>query len=241
MKGLLGYLVSLVLGLLGLLTLAASPARAGTLDCDRAAGAVALAVCADDTLTELDRHLAASLAGARAALGEGGNGTGGAACLAEDQARWETEVRNPCGGSAYCLRRVYLDRLAALDGLQPEASRVTAFDLPEVAVLVTALPPEPEDQAAGSQVVGGPYALMGQLMHEREDAQNMGLAIRTLTGRSTVLVPDMDIGNSPAHAALESAIRSGSKATYRVEGRMNPATGGFALNQCRFVYRLAGE
>ena len=232
----LGFAVSALLGCLVLLTLASAPARARALDCNHAAGAVALAVCADDALPELDRLMAAALAGARAALGEGE--TGGAVCLAEDQDRWEREVRQPCGGSADCLRRVYLERLATLDGLQPGANRITAFDLPDAPVLVTALPPVPE---ARGQPVGGPYALTGQLVHESEDAENMGLAIRSLAGRSTVLVPDMDIGDSPAHAALQSAIKAGGDATYRVEGRMNPMTGGFAMNQCRFVYRLPEE
>lgn len=101
MTGLLVFLILLVLG--GVVLLAA-PAVAGD------AGA----------LPELNRHLTASLAGARAALGV----DGGAACLAQDQKRWEMEVHAPCGSNADCLCHVTLERLAALDGLQPGASRI---------------------------------------------------------------------------------------------------------------------
>lgn len=188
---------------------------------------------AELTPAELNRHLAASLAGARAALGEGPDG--GAACLTQDQQRWELEVRKPCGMDAGCQRRVVLERLAALDGLQPGVSRVKAFELPEGPVLVAALPPA---QEAEGQAAGTPFAMTGHLVHESGDPENMGLAIRSAAGRSAVLVPDMDIGNSPTHAALQSAMRSAPKAIYRAEGRLDPATGGLALNQCLFVYRL---
>ena len=219
MKGLLGYLIALVLGCLAL----SAPAVAQ----DAA------------SLPELNHHLVASLAGARTALGE--EASGAVSCLAEDQKRWEQEVRVACGSNADCLRRVTLERLAALDGLQPEASRITAFDLPKVPVLVAALPPV--QGAAGQQSLsaGTPFAVIGQLIHEREDEQNMGLAIRSPAGRSVVLVPDMDIGNSPAHRALESAIRAGARATYRASGQLDPTTGGLALNHCRFVHQWPGE
>lgn len=217
MKGLFGFLIVLVLASCGLI----APVAAQEVP----------------SLSELNRTLAASLAGARAALGEGADG--GAACLAEDQARWELEVRKPCGTDEGCQRRVLLERLAALDGLQPGVSRITAFALPKAPVLVTALPPaqETDGQAAG-QGSGTPFAVTGHLVHESGDIENMGLAIRSAAGRSAVLVLDMDIGNSPTHAALQSAMRSDSKGLYRAEGKLDPATGGLARNQCLFVYRL---
>lgn len=212
MKQLFGFLVALVLGWL------AFTAPAGAQDAA--------------AMDELNRHLAAYLDGARKALGE--DAEGGAACLMQNQKQWEREVRAPCRTDAGCLRRVTLERLAVLDALQPGASRITAFPLPRTPALIAALPPIDEAQDAAA----APFAVTGQLVHESEDIENMGLAIRSAAGRSTVLVPDMDIGSSPTHTALQSALRSAPKATYRAEGLLDPATGTFALNQCRFVYRL---
>lgn len=217
MKQLFGFLIALVLGWL-------------------ASTAPAFAQADGASVAELNRHLAAYLDGARKALGE--DAEGGAACLTQDQKRWELEVRAPCGTDAGCLRRVTLERLAALNALQPGASRITAFPLPKAPVLIAALPPIAEAQGAAA---ASPFAMTGQLVHENEDIENMGLAIRSAAGRSTVLVPDMDIGSSPTHTALQSALRSAPKANYRAEGLLDPATGTFALNQCRFVYRLPGK
>jgi len=231
MKGLSGFLKTLALGSIALLIHALiAPALFAP-----AAAAEAPA------LPELNRHLAAALAGARAALGAEGDGANAAACLAEDQKRWEQEVRIACGSNADCLRRVTLERLAALDGLQPEASRVTAFDLPKVPVLVTALPPAQNAASQHSLSAGTPFAVIGTLIHEQEDAQNMGLAIRSPAGRSVLLVPDTDIGNSPAHTALQSAMRANPDTTYRASGQLDPTTGGLALNHCRFIYQWPEE
>ena len=224
MKGLFGFLIALVLASLGQI----APAFAQ----DTAATSPKL------TSAELNRYLASYLAGARAALGEGAEGS--ATCLTQDQKRWELEVRKPCGTDEGCQRRVLLERLAALDALQPGASRITAFRLPKAPVLVTALPPAQQagGRAAAGLVADTPFAVTGHLVHESADAEKMGLAIRSAAGRSAVLVPDMDIGNSPTHAALQTAMRSDPKANYRAEGTLDPATGGLALSQCLFVYRL---
>lgn len=252
MKGLFGFLMGLALGCLALLAPAqVAPALgAPALGAPAPESARESAATADQTPAELERHLAAYVAGARVLLGEGEDGA--AACLDADQQRWEQTTRAACAGDAACLRRAILARLATLDSHQPGASRITAFPLPRAPVLVTALPPvaELEDASGGDRNADVPLTVTGQLVHENADIENMGLAIRTPDGRSTVLVPDMDIGSSPTHDALFIALKedrseesrgSGATGLYRAEGVKDPASGGFALNHCRFVYRLPGE
>lgn len=224
----LGFLVSALLGCLALFTLAV-PARAGTVDCEAATGPVASAVCHGKTLPELDRQLQVSLGAAKAALSDG------AICLSEDEARWEAEVRKPCGDNEDCLRRVYLERLAALNEVLPEDRRPAGLDLPQVPVLVTALPPAPE---AKGEPVGGPFAVTGQLVEKGGDAEASGIAIRSLVGRTTVILPAAHANDGPAHAALVAAVKSAGDTLFRIEGNMNPTTGSLAMNKCRFVYRL---
>jgi hypothetical protein len=109
------------------------------------------------------------------------------------------------------------------------------MDLPQVPVLVTAVPPGGEPAS-----IAGPGAkpleIFGQLVHEQNDPNNMGLAIRSQAGPVYVIVLDMDIGDSPTHEALRYSIEKEATGSFIVRGVSN-ADGGFAMDQCRFVYR----
>jgi hypothetical protein len=61
-------------------------------------------------------------------------------------------------------------------------------------------------------------------------------SMRTTTAR----VLDMDIGNSKNDAALRYLIERNTSATFLVRGT-KAKDDGFAMDRCRFVYRLPGQ
>lgn len=82
-----------------------------------------------------------------------------------------------------------------------------------------------------------PMEIVGQLVQENEDINNLGLAVRDAQGASHAFVYDMDIGSSPTHDPVRAHIRNGTDATFPVVGIKAPA-GTFTHDRCRFVYRL---
>ena len=207
---------------------AAGYLHAASFDCAKAGNPTEQTVCADKTLSELDEELARYYESARRSLADG------AKCLASDQRAWIKDARNACRADKGCLQSVYVNRLATLHALQPAELQLQR-DLPQVPVLVTAVPPEKE--AATSAGAGaGLLEVSGQLVWEHDDINNMGLAVKSDAGRVHVIVFDMDIGNSATHAVLRNRIEKEGTAAFLVRG-VKAKSGGFAQDQCRFVYR----
>lgn len=212
-----------------LLCLAFSTAAgAAGFDCTKAEGAVEKTVCADPALSDLDEYLGRYYSVALEALGDG------ASCLKADQRIWLKTVRNPCGGETACLSAAYLARLATLDGLQPGASALKNVDLPASPVLLTAIPPETDVAApTGTETI----ELRGQLVHEAQDMNNMGFAVKPGQGAARAFVYDMSIGNSPSHNIVRGLIEGGQETRFMVRG-IAASEGGFSDGACRFVYRV---
>jgi uncharacterized protein len=203
-------------------------AGAAGFDCTAAKSAVEKAVCADPALSDLDEYLGRYYSVALEELGDG------ASCLKADQRMWLKTVRNPCGGETACLSAAYLARLATLDGLQPGASALKNVDLPASPALLTAIPPETDAAAAtGTETI----ELRGQLVHEAQDMNNMGFAVRPANGAALAFVYDMSIGNSPSHDIVRGLIEGGRETRFMVRG-IATSDGGFSDGACRFVYRV---
>ncbi len=107
----------------------AAPRAQPGFDCAKATTAVEHLVCVSDSLSGLDRQLAASYAAARARAGD-------PASLARLQRNWIRTVRDACADEA-CLAPAYRNRIDELDGIDAPAS-----------------PPGPRPQAATD---GGNY------------------------------------------------------------------------------------
>jgi uncharacterized protein len=203
-------------------------AGAAGFDCAKAQSAVEKAVCADPAVSDLEEYLGRYYSVALEELG------GGASCLKADQRIWLKTVRNPCGGETACLSAAYLARLATLDGLQPGASALKNVNLPASPVLLTAIPPETDAAApTGTETI----ELRGQLVHEAQDMNNMGFAVRSATGAARAFVYDMSIGNSPSHDIVRRLIEGGPETRFMVRG-IATSDGGFSDGACRFVYRV---
>jgi len=203
-------------------------AMAAGFDCAKAESAVEKAVCADSALSDLDEYLGRYYSAALEALGDG------ASCLKADQRIWLKTVRNPCGSDSSCLSAAYLARLTTLDALQPGASALKNVDLPASPVLLTAIPPEADAAApAGTNAM----ELRGQLVHEQEDANNMGFAVKPANGAAMAFVYDMSIGNSPSHDIVRGLIEGGREGLFMVRG-IATSEGGFSDGACRFVFRV---
>ena len=203
-------------------------AMAAGFDCAKAESTVEKAVCADPALSDLDEYLGRYYSAALEALGDG------ASCLKADQRIWLKTVRNPCGGDSSCLSAAYLARLATLDALQPGASALKNVDLPASPVLLTAIPPEVDAATpAGMKAM----ELRGQLVHEQEDANNMGFAVKPANGAAMAFVYDMSIGNSPSHDIVRGLIEGGREGLFMVRG-VATSEGGFSDGACRFVFRV---
>lgn len=205
-----------------------APLPAHAADCASPATPAEKEVCADEELHTLDEHMSRYVSGAMAALHDG------AQCFEIDQQQWTEAVRDACGGDRQCQTGEFRRRLAQLHALQPGATVVTGVDLPnDVPELITVVPPAPE---APDESSGEPYEATGRLVWEQEDANNMGYALRAADGVH-VIVLDMDLGSSPTHDVLRTAIENEASTTFRVIGTRS-ADGGFAMDQCRSVWRV---
>ncbi|MBK8457102.1 MAG: DUF1311 domain-containing protein [Phyllobacteriaceae bacterium] len=212
---------AMVLGFLAI------PAQAAGFDCAKAKSPTEKAICADKLLSELDGHLARYYTVAAEAVGDG------AACLKADQRQWVKSVRDACGVKTACLKSAYLKRLATFDGLQPGASALKTIELPAAPALIAAIPPEAEPIDVKP---GGVFERTGKLVHEAEDINAMGYAVKPAKGPVKAFVYDISIDGTPAHRAVALEIETGSANTYLVRGR--EADGGFHDGQCRYVYRM---
>lgn len=185
------------------------PAAAEATDCANPKTTTEKEVCADEELHTLGELITRYLAAALPALDDG------APCLEADQQKWQDSVRDACGGDVPCQAEAFRRRLDQLDKL------------------LTAVPPSPEmPETAG----GEPFEVTGKLLWEQQDINNMGLAVRDEKGALHVIVLDMDMGSSSTHDAIRSAIASSTSTAFTVRGTRSP-DGGFAMDQCRIVWR----
>jgi uncharacterized protein len=203
-------------------------AKAASFDCARAKSKIEKAICADKQLSDLDEYLGHYYGGAAETLKDG------ASCLKADQRDWVKTVRDACGTRAACLENAYLKRLATLDNLQPGASQLKDFELPSVPVMITAIPRE-ADTLPGK--AGRPMSRRGKIVFEQVDRDNMGYAVKGVDGAAHAFVYDIDIGNSPTHDTVVGLTEQTGNAQFEVRGFSTPE-GGFAVNQCRYVYLL---
>lgn len=205
----------------------ALPAAAASFDCAKAAHPAEKAICANTQLAELDVYLSRYYGAAQEGLRDG------ASCLKADQRNWVKTVRNACGKDVACLKAAHLERLGTLHGIQAGASALTVIELPNVPALMAAIPPEVES------LPGDPaktFEASGQLVHEMDDINNMGLAVRDEAG-AHAFVFDMTLGNSQSHALVQSLMASEPQSRFLVRGTPGPE-GSFADGACRFVYRV---
>lgn len=210
------------------LTASVSPARAASFDCAKAATPVEKAICGNTNLSNLDKYLGGYYYAARQELGDG------ATCLRDDQRHWIRATRNPCGSDVACLTKVYLKRLAVLDGLQPGVTQLRVIKLPPEPELVDAVPPEPETKSSGN---GGVLSIRGHLVWEEKDIHNGGYAVRSADGHAHAIVFGIDIGNDAPDILLESLVKVQRNETYLVRG-YKAKFGAFAQDRCRFIYWL---
>ena len=203
-------------------------ALATSFDCDKAKSPTEKAICSVASLSDLDTYLDRYYVVALEALKDG------ASCLKQDQRRWVKGVRNACGKDVACLTRAHLARLAELDGLQPGASALKNVELPKGPVLVAAIPAEAETTPSASKK---PFELSGRLLHEQQDQDAMGYAIKPDKGEVKAFIYDMSIGNSASHQIVGDLITSENQSRFLVRGLLS-GQGGFSDGDCRYVYRL---
>ena len=164
------------LSLFVLALFAGSVHAAASFPCEKASNATEKAICADPELAQLDEYLARYYRAARQAL------PGAPDCLAADQRRWLTSVRNACK-DGMCLKNTYLDRLAELDALQPGVTRLKHVTLPAKPALSWIVPAELEN-ASKPRGTPKPLEVKGTLLN---DAQGDGYLIRDASGRSYIV------------------------------------------------------
>jgi hypothetical protein len=79
--------------------------------------------------------------------------------------------------------------------------------------------------------------LSGHLVHEEQDVNNMGFAVKPDQGVTRAFVYDMSIGNSPSHDIVRQLIENAQGARFMVRG-IATDDGGFSDGACRFVFRV---
>lgn len=208
--------------------LSSAAVHAASFDCAKAKGSIEKAICADETLSNLDEYLGNYYGGASEALHDG------TSCLKADQRTWVKKVRDACGTKTDCLQKAYLERLGTLDTLQPGVTQLKNIELPHVPVMITAIPAA-ADTVPGKP--GEPLAISGKIVHETADMNNMGFAVKPEGGKAAAFIFDMDIGSSPTHEAVRAIAEQTGNARFEVRGFSTPE-GGFDDAQCRYVYLL---
>ncbi len=213
--------------LLGLLWSAA--ASAASFPCEKAQTRIEKAICADKEVSDLDEYLGRYYAGARSALGRA------AECLRADQQQWLREVRNACADAA-CLKKAYLERLGALDALQPGANALRNVDLPRVPALAWVIPPAEDKTAAPPQPAAKPLEARGRVVNEV--ATGDGFVLRTAAGGTHILMLSMLL-DSPSDAHLESFAKANAMFLARGHEAKDPRGNVyFEPSRCVFLYRL---
>ncbi len=206
-------------------------ADAASFPCDKAKTPVEKMICGNADLSELDETMGRYYAGAREALGRG------QACLVTDQRGWLRGTRNACKDAA-CMSRVYLQRLAVLDGLQPGVSRSRTLKLPRAPWLAWIIPPALDEQAAPRTKGGAPLLLQGRLIDDNENGD--GFVLQTKAGKKHVVQSSMFL-ESPTTERLTALVRT-PDAQYEVRGQSETGSDGvphFAPGQCTFIYAIA--
>lgn len=72
-----------------------------------------------------------------------------------------------------------IQRLGTLDGLQPGVTAIKTIELPAMAQLAAAIPPEAEAAVSGAKQS---LSISGVLLHEQDDLYQMGYAVRAVEG-----------------------------------------------------------
>lgn len=204
-------------------------AGAASFDCAKAQSRIDKAICADAEVSTLDEHLARYYQAARAALQIS------VECLAADQRRWLSSARNKCADAA-CLRKVYLERLAELDALQPGAIAVKDLELPKVPALVWIIPAARDKVAAPPKPNARPLVVRGQLFDDLTKGD--GFFLRGTQG-STLLAMVMFLeGDTAQRLAVLAKVPN---ALYLARGYAATDPKGriyYEPSRCVFLYRL---
>jgi uncharacterized protein len=210
-------------------------ATAQSFDCTKAQSRVEKLICADAAVRELDEYLGRYYSAARAA------NPAAASCLQADQSGWLRSTRDACG-DANCLKRVYLDRLAELDPLQPGATAITNLALPPVPSLVWVVPPAADRVAAPPNRKAAPFEATGEVINDIATNPNSeGIVLKTGDGKRIPLVMLMFL-EGPTQDHLE-ALAKLPNATFRARGFAGTDARGnqfFEPSRCVFVHRLPG-
>jgi uncharacterized protein len=208
---------------LGLLWTAS--AAAASFPCEKAQSRIEKAICADAEVSDLDEYLGRYYAAARSVLGRAGD------CMRADQQQWLREVRNACADAA-CLKKAYLERLGALDPLQPGASALRNVELPRVPALAWIIPPV----EAPPKPAAKPLVARGRVVNEVVSGD--GFVLRTAEGATHILMLSMLL-DSPSDVHLESFAKAG--ATFLARGHEAKDPRGnvyYEPSRCVFLYRL---
>lgn len=209
---------------------ASGAAHAASFDCSKAATPTEKLICGNPRVSELDEHLGRYYGAARVELGRG------AECLVPAQRDWLRKVRNACKDSA-CLERVYLQRLAELDPLQPGMTALRKVELPKVKSLVWIVAPALDTVAAPKPARRDPLIVVGKLIDDVGEGD--GYVIQDARSKKFVLLSSMFI-DEPDGTRLQSLAR-GESHQYEVRGERETSDDGsahFAPGACTWVYRL---
>ena len=207
---------------------ATSAHGAASFPCEKASNAAEKAICADPELSQLDEYLARYYRGAREVI------KGAPDCLAADQRRWLTSVRNACKDGA-CLKNAYLERLAELDALQPGVTRLNNVALPARPALAWIVPAE-LDAVAKPRGTPRPLEARGTLVN---DSQGDGYLIRDASGRTFIVA--LRILVDPTTEDRLTMLAAMPKPTYLARGYAATDEKGrtyFEPARCTFVYHV---
>ena len=200
------------------LLLLAGSAQSASFPCEKARTAVEKTICGNQELSTLDEHLGRYYSAARSALKSADS------CLVSDQRNWLRIQRDACK-DAGCLRKVYLQRLAELDPVQPGATRIRNIELPAVKALVWIVPPAQDKVAAPVNKNAKPLIAQGAILNEVSGGD--GYVLRSKDGKRTLIVPLMFL-EGPTTDTLASLAKVGGDGSAH-----------FAPSRCVFVYRAA--
>lgn len=221
------FIAALVIAAAGFAT--TSPTIAASFPCDKAKTAVEKAICSATETSDLDEYLGRYYAAARSSLQHAQS------CLVDDQRAWLRGVRDACK-TTECLKRAYLDRLAALHALQPGATSLKSIELPKLPPLVWIVPPAADQVAAPRNRPTSAFVARGKIVDET--ATGDGYVLQTNTGSKHLIVALMFLEQPTADAL--AALSRLPDAAFELRGRTDAAAGSakaFASSQCTFLYR----
>lgn len=213
------------------LLLISALASAASFPCDKAKSIIEKTICSQPELSDLDEYLGRYYWAARESLKHAD------ACMVSEQRAWLKTVRDACQDAA-CLKRVYLNRLAQLDALQPGAISLRNIALPKVAPLVWIIPPAADQVAAPRNMLTTLLLARGKLLNEVATGDGYVL-LSEAEGKKYLIVPAMLL-ESPTNEAL-ATLAQVTKAIYEIAGRTEIKGDGaraFSSGQCSYVYRM---